>query len=346
MRMSNDGMTSGCPDLRDFKSVLIVKPSSLGDIVHALPAVKAIRAAHPHLKLRWLVNTEWMPLLQGSPLVDEVLEFPRRRFRGLAGILRFWNWRRDWMRLPREEPEMVLDFQGLLRSGLVSRWRGSERVIGLSDAREGAGFFYSHSVPVKAEAHAVDRYLEMPRALGIQVDEAAFELPEGAPPAGAELLDWQQTVVVHPWSRGVGKSLSADALQALCEGLRPMRVALAGMTSDAARPSGEHVVDFSNRTSLPELVWMMRRARGCVSVDSGPMHIAAAVNAHTLGLHTWSDPRKVGPYPAASWVWKAGRIAHRHELTAEQCAEARSITAADAREIGEVAQKLFTPCRR
>ena len=73
--------------------------------MHTLPAVQAIREAYPHLKLRWLANTEWTPLLQGSPLIDEVIPFPRKQFRGLAGLLRFWNWRRTWMLLPREEPD-------------------------------------------------------------------------------------------------------------------------------------------------------------------------------------------------------------------------------------------------
>lgn len=323
------------PSLRDFRSALIVKPSSLGDIVHTLPAVKAIRDAAPHLKIRWLANTEWTPLLRGSPLLDEVIPFPRKTFRGAAGLLRFWNWRRTWMQLPREAPEIVLDFQGLLRSGLVSRWRGSQPVIGLSDAREGAAWFYSHMVAVDAGAHAVDRYLELPRALGVRIqpEDVSFELPEGAPPAGwPDAL--QGCVVVHPWSRGEGKSLSHSALNALCEALAPHRVVLVGMTDDSARPSGSHIHDWSQRTSLPELIWIMRRAAWCVSVDSGPMHIAAAVNPRTLGIHTWSDPRKVGPYPQQACVWKAGRITHRSELSAETCLQDASVTEADAREIG------------
>ncbi len=330
------------PSLRDFRSALIVKPSSLGDIVHTLPSVKAIRDAHPHLKIRWLANTEWTPLLEGSPLIDEVIPFPRKTFRGLPGLLRFWNWRRSWMTLPREEPEIVLDFQGLLRSGVVSRWRGSQAVIGLSDAREGAGLFYTRTVPVDAGAHAVDRYLELPRALGISLDPAglSFELPTGAPPAG-----WTQSladyVVVHPWSRGQGKSLSNPALQALCDALAPHPVVLVGMTEDPTRPTGAHVHDWSKRTTLPELIWIMRQASYCISVDSGPMHIAAAVNSRTLGIHTWSDPRKVGPYPQEIHVWKAGRIARRGEFSAEECQTEADVTEHAARTMGQwVVQSL------
>lgn len=328
--------TRQLPSLRDFRSALIVKPSSLGDIVHTLPAVKALRNAHPHLKIRWLANTEWMPILQGCPLIDEVIPFPRKTFRGLAGLARFWNWRRTWMTLPREEPEIVLDFQGLLRSGVVSSWRGSQTVIGLSDAREGSRLFYNHTVPVNAGAHAVDRYLELPRALGIRIEpeDIAFELTPGAAPSG-----WpdslQSFIAVHPWSRGEGKSLSHSSLQALCDALAPHPVVLAGMTSDPTRPRGIHIHDWSQRTSLPELIWVMRQAKFCISVDSGPMHIAAAVNPQTLGIHTWSDPRKVGPYPSGVHVWKGGRIATRSEFSAEECLSDASVSDEAARGIGE-----------
>jgi len=334
--------TRQLPSLRDFRSALIVKPSSLGDIVHTLPAVKMLRAAHPQLKIRWLANTEWTPILQGSPLLDEVIPFPRKTFRGLGGLLRFWNWRRIWMTLPREKPEIVLDFQGLLRSGVVSSWRGSQTVIGLSDAREGSRFFYNHTVAVNAGAHAVDRYLELPRALGIQIEpeDISFELTPGTAPAG-----WPDSlgsfIAVHPWSRGEGKSLTHPALQALCAALAPHPVVLVGMTADPARPIGNHIHDWSHRTSLPELIWLMRQAKFCISVDSGPMHIAAAVNPQTLGIHTWSDPRKVGPYPSGVHVWKAGRIATRSEFSAEECQSDTSVADQDARGIGEwVCQRL------
>ncbi len=78
----------------------------------------------------------------------------------------------------------------------------------------------------------------------------------------------------------------------------------------------------------------MRRAKFCISVDSGPMHIAAAVNPRTLGIHTWSDPRKVGPYPPGVHVWKTGRIAKRGEFTAAECLGDASVDDAAAQDIG------------
>lgn len=321
------------PSLADFRSALIVKPSSLGDIVHTLPAVQAIHAAHPHLQLRWIANSEWTPLLEGSPMLREVIPFPRKDFRGLAIPGSALRWAPQWRRMPREMPEIVLDFQGLLRSALISRSRGSRPIIGLSDSREGAGWLHDAIVPVNAAAHAVDRYLEMPRAFGIPVDadNLTFPLPQGRPPEGWPQAD--DLIVIHPWSRGVGKSLDAEALDALCQALAPRPVVIVGVCPAAKVPRAGHITDFSNRTSLAELIWVLRQARFCISVDSGPMHIAAAVNDRTLGLHTWSDPRKVGPYNPRAWVWKAGRIAHRTEFSDSECRTESTISAAQAQAI-------------
>ncbi len=330
-------MTAASPpvDLRDFRSLLIVKPSSLGDIVHTLPAARLIKRAHPHLRLRWLANREWTPLLEGCVFVDEVIAFPRRELRGFGGGLRSLAWAAKWNRTPRETPEIVLDFQGLLRSGTISFARGSDWIVGMSDAREGAARFFDEVVPVNAGAHAVERYLRMVAALGISFthDDIVFDLPAGTAPAGFDAS--RPFVLLHPFSRGSGKALPAAVLQTLCDCLTSARVVIVGVTNPAPELRGAHIVDLTNRTSLTELIWLMRQARACVSVDSGPMHIAAAVNDRTLGIHTWTDPRRVGPFNAGAWVWKAGRIAHRDELTEGECATAAQVSEPDARRIAD-----------
>lgn len=324
----------GLPDLADFQSALVIKPSSLGDIVHTLPAVHAIKQARPYLRIRWVANTEWTPLLQGAPFLDDVIAFPRKSFRGPLAMVQAARWALNELP-PAYKPEIVLDFQGLFRSALLARASGSRPVIGLSDSREGARLLHDRVIQVDASAHAVDRYLAVPRAFGVSVDEGRLEFPlaPGSLPA-----DWPRRddlVVVHPWSRGEGKSLSPEALQALCDALAPQPVVLVGMTGDKTRPTGAHIMDFSHRTSLAELAACLRSARWVISVDSGPMHMAAAVNDRTLGIHTWSDPRKVGPYNPRAWVWKAGRIAHRDEFTDLEVRAECEVTPKAARRIGE-----------
>ena len=317
------------PDLRDYRSALIVKPSSLGDIVHTLPAVHAIKTAHPHLAIRWIANPEWLPLLDGSPDIAETLVFPRKELRGLGGLLRWRSLAAQLRSLPRESPEIVLDFQGLLRSAMICRARGSRPIVGLSDAREGARWFYDYSITVDPGAHAVDRYLELPRALGVCVEAPVFPLAEGA---AVEVQASQQPfILVHPYSRGEGKSLDAPSLRALCENLAPYPVIVVGVHREPVTLIGSHITDLTNSTTLAQLIWLMRRARFVISVDSGPMHIAAAVNDFTLGIHTWSDPRQVGPHNPQAWVWKAGRIAHRGEFSPAECLQAQAVMVMDAR---------------
>ncbi len=323
------------PHLPEFRSLLVVKPSSLGDIVHTLPAVHAIKTAHPHLKIRWIAKPEWLPLIENAPCVDEAIAFPQKDFRGLGGFAKAALWAAQWNKRPREEPELVIDFQGLLRSGLICLTSGSAPVIGLSDAREGAGRFYDHVVPVDAGAHAVDRYLAVPAAFGIPTTDVVFTLP-----AGEALEVPSRFVLVHPFSRGAGKSMGAHELQVLCDCLT-VPVVVVGVSSGPVNVTGKHVINLTNQTSLHQLIWLMRQAAMVISVDSGPMHIAAAVNDATLGLHTWSDPRKVGPYNPKALVWKAGRIAPRTEFTPEECQTDARITEGDARRIADfVLQKL------
>ena len=288
------------------REILIVKPSSLGDIVHTLPAVTAIKTHWPDAHLRWIVNPEWAPLLEGNRHVDEVVIFPRRDFRGVRGMMRIAPWARALRE--RISADLVLDFQGLLRSALISKLCRGEggRIVGLSDAREGARHFYDESVDVSGCTHAVDRYLALVRALGIWVPQThSWALPEGTEPAGFSTAE--RFIVLHPFSRGKGKSLSVADVSKFCRALAPARIVLAGRTDERVPPL-LNVTDLLNRTTLAELIWLLRRASYIVSVDSGPMHIAAALTPRLVSIHTWSDPAKVGPYNPDAWIWKDGAL--------------------------------------
>lgn len=198
----------------------------------------------------------------------------------------------------------MLDFQGLLRSALISKLcRGkSGRIIGLSDAREGARYFYDEVVDVSAHRHAVDRYLALLGPLGIERPaQLSWPLPEGSAPASfsADV----PFVVLHPFSRGKDKSLTVERVGEFCRAIAPMRVVLLGRTDEHVPPL-ENVTALLNRTTIPELIWVLRRASYVVSVDSGPMHIAAALKKPLVAIHTWSDAREVGPYESDAWIWK------------------------------------------
>lgn len=312
-------------DLKECRELLVIKPSSLGDLVHTLPTVHLLKRAYPQCRITWLVHPAFASLLEDNPDVDATLLFPRESFRGASGLVRFGQWLATLRH--RIQPDVAIDFQGLMRSGLVAMASGAKIRIGFSDSREGARLFHNHVVRVDARAHAIDRSLSLAACLNLR-GPVVFPLPMGTPPAflagnpggSCATMAGAAPVVLHPFSRGEGKSLTLSQIEALCRLLEPLPVWLVGQTAE--RHSGAwpgHVVDLSNRTTIPELLWVLRQARGVISVDSGPMHMAAAVTPHVLGLHTWSDPRKVGPWHPGTSVWKAGRIFSMQDLDPVAC---------------------------
>jgi len=291
--------------------VLIVKPSSLGDIVHTLPVVHALKLARPDLRLDWLVNPEWAPLLEGNADLEHVLHFPRSQFRGLGGLFRLKQWLRE-TRFP--QPFLALDFQGLARSAFLARFAGATHIHCLGDAELPARLLATRVVPARRKAeHSVARYLRLVRDLGIEAKE-----PLATPlPPGVEVPDVPATpfLLIHPFSRGKGKSLPVETLTALCQALSDLPIVIAGRT-DTPFDTPPGCLNLLNRTTLPQLIWLIRRAAFTLSVDSGPMHIAAALTDRLLAVHTWSDPRLVGPHNPHAWIWK-GRTFYRADAQAE-----------------------------
>ena len=319
------------PNGRTPARILIIKPSSLGDIVHALPTVSAIREAFPAACIEWIMNTEFVPLLEGTPVVNRLIPFPRTRLRGLRSIEGI-GW---FAALRRLQPDLAIDLQGLLRSALMGRCSRPQELVGMSDAREGARLLFQRVVSVDPAAHAVDRMLDVLPALGFaRPGIPLFPLPET--PWARPIDELESAVILHPFSRGAGKSLPRDVRDAIIRAASPRPVLIVGRTLEPVEDDlPDNAVNLANRTTLPELVWLMRRAAAVVSVDSGPAHIAAAVARRLLAIHTWSDPRRVGPYGPAAQVWKGGQIACTTGLHAAALQESRAPTIADVPAIAE-----------
>ena len=299
----------------------------MGDVIHALPVASSIHNAWPDTKITLIVDPRWEPLLRGNPAIARLHLFPREDFRGLAGFCRSIPWYRGLSAL---EPAMALDLQCLLRSGVMAASSGAKTVFGLDDAREGAGFFYTNKIRVHREEHAVRRYLRAIPALGIDPSTPwQWNLPAGEPcRAFAPTAPY---IVLHPFSRGAGKSMDAAAIRAFVKAFQnKCQVLLVGAGS-----SGEDfgVVNLLGKTNLLELIGLLRGAKFVVSVDSGPMHLAAALDVPLLSIHTWSDPRLVGPYSKTAWIWQGGEI-RRQNLGAAPLPE-KPFTEADAAAIGE-----------
>jgi len=298
-------------------SVLVVKPSSLGDIVHTLPAVHYLKTTFQKANISWITNPEWMSLLEENIDLKTVISFPRRAFRGPIGAFKFFRWCR---RLSVLRPDLVLDFQGLLRSAWISRSAKGKLVYGLSDAREASRLFYDRRASVNSKQHSVDRYLALARLAGADTSgPVQFPLPAGKPISSVELP--ARFVVLHPFARGARKSLTPEEIFEFSRLLDPIPVIVVGRT-DVDFATDQNGISLVNQTDLPELIWLLRRASFIVSVDSGPMHIAAAITPELLSIHTWSNPGSVGPYNPDAWIWKDQRIFQvRSNRTAESLEE-------------------------
>ena len=290
-------------------SILVIKPSSLGDIVHTLPAVAAIRDAHPKAKITWVMNPEFTPLLRGNSDVNHIHVFPRKEFSGLGAPVRLGPW---WKETRKLKPDLALDFQGLLRSAFIARASGAKEVYGMSDGREGSRFFYSKTAKVNKREHAVERYLKLAELAGAKIGDALrCPLPTGDPLPRFD--EYPPFILLHPFARGGGKSLTNRVIEEICLAFAPTRVVVVGKTNYEIDVT-DNMVELTNQTSLLQLVRLIRVAKFVISVDSGPMHIAAATNDKLLSIHTWTNPRRVGPYNPDAWIWKHGTIVRVSEL--------------------------------
>lgn len=310
----------------------------MGDVIHALPVATAIHKAWPGTRITWIIDPRWKPLLEKNPALSTTHEFPRSDFRGPTGVLRFFGWCR---RLRDLRADAVLDLQCLLRSGLMAGFSRASRVWGLSDAREGAGFFYTERIAVLKNEHSVQRYMRALPAMEIPLPEK----PEWILPTNqicAAIPPNKPFVVIHPFSRGAGKSLDTACLVSFLETFRAHSDALCVLVGagDFDRADGDGFLNLLNRTTLGDLTDILRRACFVVSVDSGPMHLAAALGTPLLSIHTWSDPRKVGPFSDIAWVWQGGEI-RRQNLDASPGVE-KPFTPRDAADAARLAASFVS----
>jgi lipopolysaccharide heptosyltransferase I len=278
--------------------ILIVKPSSLGDVVHALPTVNLIRRKYPQAHISWLVNDTLTSLLQHCPIIDEIIPFERRRFGSLTQLPRFGSFLTT---LHKRRFDIVIDLQGLFRSGIIAWATRAPRRIGLSDAREGARLFYSEVVKVP-RAHAVDRYLLAARHLGC--DSTPVEFPLGV----SKSVTREGLIAVNPSARWSTKLWGDDKFAELIRRLPADRVILTGSATEREQIDkiAQGRRNLAGQTDLFQLAELYCRCQVVITNDSGPMHLAAAVGTPVVAIFGATDPALTGPYGKQHVVLRAG----------------------------------------
>jgi len=297
-----------------LKNILIIKPSSLGDIVLALPALTALRKSFPDAKISWLIRPEFTALLENHPHLDEIIPFDRR-FLGkawfnpgaLASLISLIR------RLRRAKFDAVIDFQGLFRTASLARLSGCKKRYGMSKARELAPLFYTHKITqTQSCIHMVDYYLKIIKTAGASDLSVQFVLPhhpEAADSVGRLLASHDiapdNYAVFVPGSAHKDKRWPIERFAALADkisakfGLSLIAIGSSNESSLVERLktlANVPIANFAGRTSLSELIALLKSARLVVSNDTGPGHIAAALSTPLVLMFSWSNPARIAPY--------------------------------------------------
>jgi len=279
--------------MKEFR-ILVVRLSSMGDVIHTLPAAASLKHSFPHSSLSWVVRPQWAPLLEGNPFVDRIVRLER----GAGGLLRAVR------ELRREPFDLVVDFQGLIQSALLVASVRSLRKVGLhrSQARESlSSLFYSTAVLTRSE-HRVEQNLELAAAAGAHNLLRVFPLPEGRP---EEALPNGPFVLACPVAGWGAKQWPVEYYSEVARSLEvPLVVNGPPSAADSlARIAGVHV----HLSGIAGLIDAARRASAIIGVDSGPLHLAAALSKPGVAIYGPTDPAVHGPYGGSLRVLRSPR---------------------------------------
>jgi ADP-heptose:LPS heptosyltransferase len=280
--------------------LLIIKPSSLGDVVHGLQVATSLKAqVGGGLHISWVVREIFAPIVRACEAIDQVYVFERAG--GAKGFLRLTN------ELRQKHFDFVFDMQGLLRTGLLTSRVHADRKIGRSDAREWSGVFYQEQVPLPKDgrrSHALEILLQFCPVLGAKPElcgHLRFREVAGLNLRFADARGGGKPIVMFVDSRRAEKCWNGfkQLTELILRDDRNRKVVWAGSgyVHDRGAFSPAQFFNLTGNTSLVSLPALVRRADWVIANDSGPMHLAAALGVRVMGIFGPTDPRLFGPYP-------------------------------------------------
>jgi 3-deoxy-D-manno-octulosonic-acid transferase/heptosyltransferase-1 len=329
---------------RDFRKILLIKLSAVGDVVHTFPVLNKLRRRYPAAQIDWLVSSPIAEFLSPHPAINDILEFAREEWTRPWRLTPLANSARLATRLRAAGYDLVLDLQGQLRSGLCARatrapvrigfgkplarrWEEMSRKLpdearkhAWQGAREGSWLAYTHYIPLPSlEVHAVDRYLAVGPMLGLDDGAADFSFP--IPRAAADRIDAllhdhgianAKLVALAPGTVWETKQWRREGFAAVARNFLQKGLAVTLVGSARERALGDEVaalapgtINLAGETTLPELAALIRRSAIAVTNDSGPMHLAVALGRPVVSIFGPTYPVWAGPYRRADVVLQA-----------------------------------------
>ncbi len=293
--------------------ILVVRLGAMGDIIAALPAVASLKHSIPHSKIVWVVESKWSALLEANPYIDSVLLFDRRTLAGL---------KKAWTDIRSARFDLGVDYQGLIKSALVATVARPERIFGFStpQVRESpASWFYSTKVSTRS-SHAVERNLDLASAAGASSILRTFPLPSGEPEGQLPNGDF---VLASPLAGWGAKQWPLEYYSELARKLRRD----CGMPLVLNAPYPVRVEGAETHVSgISGLIHATRRASAIVGVDSGPLHLAAALSKPGVAIYGPTDPARTGPYGGSFTLFRSPTASTTYKRTEQPDQSMREIT--------------------
>ncbi len=290
--------------IKNPAKILIIKPSSLGDIVHSLPFLHAMKTCIPAARIDWIVAGGFEELLEGHPMIHRLWIINKDAWKKIGLVKNtITEIKKLFKELKKEKYDLVIDLQGLLRSGIITKATGAPLRIGFKEAREGSRFFYTHKVEGGRDIHAVDRYLKIAKFLGCDITGISFlfPLPTSSSSFTLHPSSFKDYAVIVPGARWKTKRWSPENFGKLAS-LLPLKTVVVGgkgdrdISDEIVSLSDGKAVSLAGETSLKQLVEIIKGAKFVVSTDSGPMHIATALGIPVFAVFGPTDPKRTGPY--------------------------------------------------
>jgi lipopolysaccharide heptosyltransferase I len=330
---------------RAFGKILLIKLSAVGDVVHTIPVLNKLRRRYPQAQLDWLVTPAIAELLRHNPAISNVIEFAREDWSRPWTAKPFVSYARLAAKLRANAYDLVVDMHGQFRTAVFALATGAPVRIGFDrprarvwdasprtfsaearkhawqGAREGSWLAYTHHIPVPTlDRHAVDRYLNVGPILGLDDEPADFSFPI-PPAAGARVeallrrhdIAGAKLVTMAPGTIWETKHWGSDKFAEVARHFLQQGFAVALMGTRRERVVCEEVarlapgaVDVAGETTLTELAALVRRSAISVTNDSGPMHLAVALDRPVVSVFGPTDPIWIGPYGRADAALQAG----------------------------------------
>jgi heptosyltransferase-1 len=288
--------------VKSIKSILVVRLGAMGDIIHSLPGIASLRHSFPGARISWIVEPKWSPLLEDNGFVDRIIHFRRNE----PGS---WKCTRDELRT--EHYDLAVDFQGLLKSALIAHAARPERIAGFGSSviRERiAGFFYSTRVQSNS-IHVLDQALDLAAGAGALHLMRAFPLPPGRPEGELPEGPFALASPLAGWASKQWPIEYYERLAAMLGEKLGLPLVLNGAPGTVPVVPGT----LRHESGIAGLIDATRRASLVFGVDSGPLHLAAALNKTGVAIYGPTDPIRNGPVGGDFRVFRmpGARTTHR-----------------------------------